>query len=69
MEMIHEFRDPAIQGSADGDVIEDGLVLNILAEPDTARVRADGDAEFCGQKKHGHDFIDASESAGIDLTE
>jgi hypothetical protein len=48
VEVIDELDDAVFEGGGDGEEVEDGEVLDVLAEADTAGVGADGDVEFGG---------------------
>src|SRR3982751_1444124 len=67
MKMIDKLDLATLQGSADGYVVKDRKMLHVFAEPDTARVRTDGNAEFGRQQEHGDHLINAGEPAAIDL--
>ncbi len=67
VEVIDVLDDAVLHRGGDGEEVEDGEVLDILAEADTASVRADGDVEFCGEEKDGEVFVDSGYAAGVEL--
>ena len=69
VEVIHVLQDPVLERGADTDVVEDGEVLDVLAQSDAAGVRADGYAELRRHQEHGDDLVDAAEAAGVYLAE
>src|SRR5215218_830846 len=69
VEVIHVLKDPVLERGADTDVVEDGEMLDVLAQSHTAGVRTDGHAEFCRHQEHGDDLVDAAEAAGVYLAE
>src|SRR5439155_726625 len=69
MQVVDEF-DPATLGrAADRDVIEHRQVLDHLAQPDAAGMRADRNAELRGEQQDRDVLIHASDPAGVDLTD
>src|SRR4029453_8774414 len=44
-------------------------MLNVLAEADATRMRADGHAELGRHEHHGEILVDAAEAAAVDLTD
>src|SRR3954453_18594250 len=46
VQVVDELAYPVVERAAEGDVVEDRDVLGVLAEPDSARVRADRHAEL-----------------------
>src|SRR5579871_3809913 len=44
-------------------------MLHVLAQADAAGVRADRNAELCGHQHDGEVFVDAGDSAAIDLAD
>jgi hypothetical protein len=42
-------------------------MLSVLWQTDTTRVRYNGDVEFGSHKEDGNDFVDTTETAGVDL--
>ena len=69
VQVVHVFHDPVLEGAADRDVVEDREVLDILAETDAARVRADRDPELGRQQLDRQDFVDAAQAAAVELAE
>ena len=69
VQVVHVLDDPTVHRSADGDVVEDREVLDVLAQADAAGVRADGHAELGGQQQDGEDLVDAAEPAAVDLAD
>src|ERR687893_3028002 len=69
VEVIHVLEDSVLERGSDGDVVEDGEVLDVLAQSDATCVRADGHAELRSHQEHGDDLVDAAETAGIYLAE
>src|ERR1700687_4217631 len=69
VQVVDELAGAVFQRAAHGDVVEDRQVLDVLAEPDAAGVRAHRDAELRRQQKYGQDLVDATEPAAVDLAE
>ena len=68
MKMIYVFNNAVFQRGAHRNEIKEGYVLNVFAQTDSSRVRANGNAKLgCYQQDCKH-FIYASEAAAIDLT-
>ena len=67
VEVVDELDDAVIHGGGDAEEIEDGEMLDVLAEADAAGVRADGDVELCGEEDDGEILIDAGYTAGVEL--
>ena len=58
-----------ILSAADTQVVEHGEVLDVLAQADTAGVRADGDFVLGGDEEDGEDLIHTSHTTRVDLTD
>jgi hypothetical protein len=69
VQVIHVLDHPALHGSAHRDVVEHREVLDVLAEPDAACVRAHRHVELCGHQHHGEVFVHAAKTAAVDLAE
>lgn len=69
VEVVDVFGDAVFEGSGNAKIVEGGKVLHILAEPDTAGVRANRDIEFCGHEDDGEVLVDSGETATIDLAD
>ena len=69
VQVVDELDDAVLALAADGDEVERGQVLDELAQPDAAGVRADGDAELGRQQQHRDDLVDPGEPAGVDLAD
>jgi hypothetical protein len=69
VEVVDVFDDAIGEGAGDGEEVEDGEVLDVLAEADAAGVGADGDVEFCSHEKDGEVFVNAGDAATIDLAD
>ena len=69
VEVVDELDDAVLEGGGDAEEVEDGEVLDVLAEADAAGVGADGDAEFCGEEDDGEVFVDAGDAAAVDLAD
>ncbi len=67
--MVDEFDDAISQGRGDAKIVEHGEVLDVFAEADSASVRADRDAEFCGEQEDGEVFVDSGDTATVDLAD
>src|SRR5918911_2396617 len=68
MQVVNVFEDAILQRGADGYVVKDGEVLNVLAQSYAASVRADGDIELRGHQEHSEHFVDAAQTTAIYLT-
>src|SRR5439155_6112756 len=69
MEMIDEFDHSIVHAPGYGDEIEHRQMLHQLAQADTAGMRTDRHAEFRRHQDDRQVFIDAAETAAVDLTE
>ena len=69
MQMIDILCDSIFERRADCDVVEQRNVLHVFAEPYAAGVRTNRHAKFCGHQNHGQHFVDARQTATIDLAE
>ena len=67
VEVVHVFDHAAVLASGDGGVIEEGEVLDQLAEANAAGVRADRDAELGSEQQVGDVLVDAAHPGGIKL--
>ncbi len=67
MQVVDELDDPVLRRAGDGDQVEHRQVLHQFAQADTARVRADGDAELRGQQQDRDVLVDAADAGGVDL--
>ncbi len=67
MQMVNELDDAVFEGGRDGEEIEGGEVLDVLAETDAASVGADGDIEFGGEQDDGEVLVDAGYAAAVEL--
>src|SRR6266545_2050179 len=68
VQVIDVFEDALIERRANADVIKDRQMLNILAQADTAGMRADRHAELGRHQQHRQHLVDPAEPAGVDLT-
>lgn len=55
--------------AADNDVVNSAEMLRVLGQANTTRMWDNWDVELGGHKQDGYHFVDAAESAGIDLTD
>ena len=69
VQVIHELAHVVLEGAGDRDVVEDREVLDVLAQADAARVRADRHPELLGHQEDGEHLVDAGHPAGVDLDE
>jgi hypothetical protein len=69
VEMVDVLDDTVGEGTGDGEEIEDGEMLDVLAEADAAGVGADGYAELGGHEEDGEVFVDAGDATGVDLAD
>jgi hypothetical protein len=69
MQMVHVLEDTILEGSAHGDVVEDGEVLHVLAQPDAPGVWTDRDSKLRSEQHHRQALVHAAEPARIELTE
>ena len=69
VKVIDPFDNPVLERAADRDIVEKRQVLHVLAETDSARVRADWNPELRGEKKDRDRLVHASDSAGIELAD
>ena len=67
VKVVDELDDAVIHGGGDAEEIEDGEVLDVLAEADAAGVRADGDVELCGEEDDSQILVDAGYAAAVEL--
>src|ERR1017187_7567026 len=57
----------ALEGAGDADEVEDGLVLDVFAEANAPRLRADGHAELRREQQHRARLVPPAQPARIDL--
>ncbi len=69
VKVVDVLDDTVGEGAGDGEEVEDGEVLDVLAEADAAGVGADGNVEFCSHEKDGEVFVDAGDAAAVDLAD
>ena len=69
MEVVDVLDHPALERPADRDVVDGREVLDELAQPDAAGVRADRHAELRRQQQDRDDLVDAAQPAGVDLAD
>jgi hypothetical protein len=67
MQMIHVLQHTLLPRNH--NVVDGAEVLCVLWQADAAGVRYNGHVVFCGHEQHGDDFVDAAETAGIDLAD
>lgn len=65
MQMIHIFQHARL--STHNHVVDRAQMLRVLGQPDTTRVRDNGDAEFPRQQENGQDLVDAADATGVRL--
>lgn len=65
--MVHVLDHAVVAGAADGDGIERGQVLHVLAQSDAARVRTDRDLEFRREQQDRQAFVHTGDAAGVEL--
>ena len=68
VQMIDKFDSALIARSTNGDVIENRKMLNILTQPDSARVRTNRHTEFRRHQQNRDDFVDARQTTAVQLT-
>ena len=69
VEVVDVLGHAVFEAGADADKVDHDEVVDVFAETDAARVRADRDAEPFGQQHDGQAFVDAAEAAAIELAE
>lgn len=69
MEVVYVFDDTIFRRATDGDVIEDGKVLDVFAQADASGVRTNRDAKLRGEQEHRENFVHTAKSGSIDLAE
>src|SRR5262245_22281103 len=69
VEVIDELGDAVVHPSRHREAVPHRQVLDQLAEPDAAGVRADRDAELRGHEDHRQVLVHAAEPAAVDLAE
>ncbi len=67
MQMIHIFDYPAFMGSGNGNIIDHRKMLDIFTQTYATGMGADGQIVFCGHQHNSKDFIDPTQTAGVDL--
>lgn len=67
IKVVQELDHPSLPGGRDRDKVEHRPVLDNLAQPDSASVRADGDAVFRGKERDRGALVDASDPTAVDL--
>ena len=67
--MVDPLDDAVLERAADGDVVEERQVLDVLAQADAARVRADRDAELGGEQQDRDRLVDAADAARVELAD
>src|SRR5258708_6643636 len=67
MQVVYVFDGAVLGGSRYGDAVEHGQVLHQLAQADSARVRADRDAELGGQQQDRDGLVDAPDPDRVEL--
>ena len=65
--MVDPLDHPVFERAADAQVVEDGKMLDVLAEADAAGVWADRHAELGCHQDDRQDLVHASDTAGVDL--
>src|SRR5258706_4060253 len=69
VQMVDVLAHAVLEAAAHGNVVEDGEVLDVLAEADAAGMRADRHAELCRHQQDRQHFVDAAHAATVDLQE
>jgi hypothetical protein len=69
VQVIDPFDNPVLERAANRDIVEKRQVLHVLAETDSARVRAHWNPELRSEKKDRDRLVHASDSAGIELAD
>ena len=69
VQVVDPLDDAVLERAADGDVVEEREVLDVLAEADAARVRADRDAELRRQQQHRDRLVHAADAARVELAD
>ena len=69
VQVVHPLDDAVVEGCADGDVVEHGQVLHVLAQADAAGVRAYGNAELRGEQQDREHLVDSAEPARVYLAD
>src|SRR5262245_47389887 len=67
VQMIDKFDPTIIQQSANCDVVEDRQMLNVLAKPDSAGMRANWNAKFCRHQQHRNNLIHTRKPTAVYL--
>ena len=67
VQVVDVLDDPVGGGAGHREVVEHREVLDEFAQPDAARVRADGDAELGGEQQDGEVLVDAADPGRVDL--
>ena len=69
VEMIDEFDALAVFFGTDGDVVDHGEMLHIFTQANAAGMRPDGEIVFGGHQLNCEDFVQSSETAGVNLND
>src|SRR6185437_10711784 len=67
VQVIDVLQHPVVRRGADRDVVEHRQVLDHLAQPDAAGVRADGHPVLRGEQQDRDVLVDARDPAGVDV--
>src|SRR5262249_17936869 len=69
VQMVSEFCHAALETAADADIVNQRQVLGVLAETETARVRADRNLELRRQSKNRQRFAESAQATVVELAE
>jgi hypothetical protein len=69
VKMVNIFKDTTFGSTRDADIINEGKMLDVFTETNTASVWANRDIELLSHQKDSKDLIDTCDTARIDLTE
>src|SRR4029077_20944119 len=69
VQVVDVLADTVVEGTADGDVVEQRQVLDVFAHADSAGMRAHRHPELGGQQQDGDHLVDTAQPAAVDLAE
>src|SRR6266545_2586415 len=69
VQMIYIFQHPILQRAADSYVVEDGKVLDILAQAHSTCMRTNRNAKLRRHQQYGKHFINSSKATAVYLAE
>ncbi|MNI05733.1 hypothetical protein D3C73_586940 [compost metagenome] len=69
MQVVDVFQNTVVQRGRDGDVVEQGDVLHVLAQADTTAMGADRHVEFGGHQQHDQHLVETAQARRVQLAE